>query len=182
MDKQASDLSERLAGAQFELYAFISVLMRGVAEAADVLQETNLTILRHGASYDAARPFLPWARGVARKCVLKFYSSKSHDKLVVFDGEMIDSLAEHVPCATDDRPAEDLARLQRCLSRLAPKQREMVAARYMRGDAVKDIASQANCSEGSVSVLLHRVRQLLADCVEKERKQMGTNVRWMENA
>lgn len=171
MDKRTSDLSERLAGAQFDLYAFITVLMRGACEAADVLQETNLAILRHGTNYDTTRPFLPWARGVARKCVLKYYSAKSHDKWLVFDETMIDSLAENAPCAADDRPAEDLARLRVCMGRLVPKQREIVTARYMRGEAVKDIAVQANCSEGAVSVLLHRVRQLLADCMAKERKQ-----------
>lgn len=176
MDKETSDLSQRLAGAQFDLYAFICVLMRGAGEAADVLQETNLAILRHGANYDSTRPFFPWARGVARKCVLKFYSSRSHDKVLVFDDAMIDSLAEQVPCAADDQPVEDLARLRKCMGRLVPKQREIVTARYMRGEAVKDIAANMNCTEGSVSVLLHRVRQLLADCVEKERKQMGVSV------
>lgn len=163
-------------GAQFDLYAFISVLMRGAAEASDILQETNLTILKSGATYDLSRPFLPWARGVARKCVLKYYSARSHDKLVVFDHEMIESLAEQVPCAPDDQPLADLSSLRTCIGLLAPKQREVLTARYMRGEAVKAIASRTGCSEGSVSVLLHRIRQLLAECVTKERKQMGVSV------
>jgi len=175
VDKHTSILSERLAGAQFDLYAFISVLMRGTAEASDVLQETNLTLLKSASHYDASRPFMPWARGVARKCVLKFYSARSHDKLLVFDEALMDSLAEQVPSFTDDKPLEDLARLRTCLGRLVPKQREIVTARYMRGEAVKDIALSKNCSEGSVSVLLHRIRQLLAACVEKERKRMGAS-------
>ena len=175
MDEKASTLSERLAGAQFDLYAFISILMRGAGEASDVLQETNLVILKHEANFDLARPFLPWARGVARKCVLKFYSARSHDKLLVFDETMINSLAEQVPCATDDQPTEDLARLRKCMGRLLPKQREMVTARYMRDEAVKDIAARENRSEGSVSVLLHRVRQILAECVDKERTRLGAS-------
>ena len=145
--------------------------MRGVSESADVLQETNLTILKHAGNYDSSRPFLPWARGVARKCVLKFYSAKSRDGRVIFDNGMIDTLAERVPCAGDDRPMEDLVRLRTCMAQLLPKQRDVIAARYMRGEAVKDIAAQSNCSESAVSVLLHRVRQLLADCVARERKR-----------
>ena len=173
MDKETTTLSERLTGAQFDLYAIISILMRGTGDAADVLQETNLAILKHGATYDPSRPFMPWARGVARKCVLKYYSSRSHDRLVVFDDAMIDSLAEQVPCATDDRPLEDLVRLKTCMGRLVPKQLEIVTARYMRSEAVKDIAARENCSEGSISVLLHRVRQILAECMVKERKLTG---------
>jgi RNA polymerase sigma-70 factor (ECF subfamily) len=176
VDKESSTLPERLVNVQFDLYAFISVLMRGAAEASDILQETNLTIMKNGANFDLSRPFLPWARGVARKCVLKFYSARCHDKLVVFDNAMIERLAELVPCAEDDQPLAELSRLRKCISLLVPKQREVVTARYLRGEAVKDIASRTNCSEGSVSVLLHRIRQLLADCVTKERRQMGVSV------
>jgi len=163
-------LSQRLAGAQFDLYAFISVLMRGSSDASDVLQETNLAILRHGSTYDPSRPFLPWARGVARKCVLRFYREKGREKLL-FDEALIECLAERVPCVTDDKPFDELARLRKCMSKLVARQREMVLARYMRGEAVIDIAAREKRSEGAVSMLLYRIRQLLADCMVKERKR-----------
>ena len=144
--------------------------MRGAADASDVLQETNLAILSHEATYDPARPFLPWARGVARKHVLRFYQKRGREKLV-FDDGLVESLAERVPCAADDNPADELARLRKCMDKLVFKQREMVSARYMRGEAVKDIAVREKCSEGAVSMLLHRVRQLLADCMVRDRKR-----------
>lgn len=168
--KPTDDLSQRLAGAQFDLYGFISVLMRGVDEVADVLQETNLTILKHGANYDPDRPFLPWARGVARNCIAKFYSARSRERLV-FDEALMDRIAEWVPSVTDERPLEDLTRLRHCMARLAAKQRDFVTARYIRGEAVKDIAAREKCSEGAVSMMLHRVRQLLADCMVRERER-----------
>lgn len=172
MTDKKIDLSERLASAQFDLYAFVSVLMRGADEVADVLQETNLTIIKHGTNYDPSRPFLPWARGVARNCVAKFYSAKSHERLI-FDEALMDRIAEWVPSVTDERPLEDLARLRHCMARLLPKQRDVVTARYIRGEAVKDIAVREKCSEGAVSMLLHRVRQALADCMERERIRAG---------
>jgi len=64
MSNGMSTLAERLASAQFDLYAYISVLMGGAAEVADVLQETNLAILTHESNYDPSRPFMFWARGV----------------------------------------------------------------------------------------------------------------------
>lgn len=163
-------LSQLLAGAQFDLYAFVSVLMRGASDASDVLQETNLAILSHESAYDPSRPFLPWARGVARKCVLRFYQKRGRDKLV-FDDSLIESLAEHVPCVADDDPFDELGRLRTCMGKLVAKQREMIASRYMRGEAVKDIAAREKCSEGAVSMLLHRIRQILADCMTRERKR-----------
>lgn len=167
-----STLAKRLAGVQFDLYAYISVLMGGAAEAADVLQESNLAILRHESSYDPSRNFMFWARGVARNRVQRFYRARSRDRLV-FDEALMDSLSEIVPCAPDDRPLEELVLLRQCMEGLAPKQREMITARYMQGEAVKDIAAREGCSEGSVSVLLHRVRRLLAECIEKKRKKVG---------
>jgi RNA polymerase sigma-70 factor (ECF subfamily) len=167
--------AEQLAGAQFDLYAFISVLMGGAAEAEDVLQETNFEMLTHEEKYDPSRPFMFWARGVARHCVLRFYRTRGRDKLV-FDEELMDSLADEIPCVTDERPLEDLMRLEQCLKRLVPKQREVITAHYMRGEPVKDVATHENCSEGSMSVWLFRIRRLLADCISKKRREIGGTV------
>ena len=73
MNTEMFTLAERLASVQFDLYAYISVLMGGAAEAADVFQETDLAILQHELSYDPSRPFMFWARGVARNRVRRVY-------------------------------------------------------------------------------------------------------------
>ncbi|NLF99960.1 MAG: sigma-70 family RNA polymerase sigma factor [Lentisphaerae bacterium] len=172
MRNGVSTLAEQLAGAQFDLYAYISVLMGGAAEAADVLQETNLAILQDASSYDPSRNFVFWARGFARNRVRRFYRSRSRDRLV-FDEELMNSLSETVSCVSDDRPLEELVLLRQCMESLAPKQRELITARYFQATAVKDIAAREACSEGAVSVLLHRVRRLIAECIEKKRKQAG---------
>lgn len=177
MNPESPTLSQQLAGAQFDLYAFIAVLMRGSNDASDVLQETNLAILTHEATYDPARPFLPWARGIARKHVLRFYQKKGREKLV-FDESLIERLAERVPGAADDKPLNELARLRACMGKLIQKQRDIVSARYMRGEAVKDIAAREKCSEGAVSMLLYRIRRLLADCMAKERKRNANG--WLQ--
>jgi RNA polymerase sigma-70 factor (ECF subfamily) len=169
---ESSMLSRQLASAQFDLYAFISVLMRGRSETSDVLQDTNLAILSHESAYDPARPFLPWARGVARKRVLRYYQEKGRERLV-FNDSLFESLAEKVPCAADDHSHDELERLRKCMGHLVSKQRDMVTARYLTGEAVKDIAVREKCSEGAVSMLLYRVRQLLADCMAKDRKLAG---------
>jgi RNA polymerase sigma-70 factor (ECF subfamily) len=163
--------AEQLAGAQFDLYAFISVLMGGAAEAEDVLQETNVELLTHEKNYDPSRPFMSWARGVARHCVLRFYRARGRDKLV-FDDELMDSLAEEIPCVKDERPLEDLMRLEQCMKRLVPKQRELITARYMRGETIRDIAVREHCSEGSISVWLFRIRRILGECINEKRREL----------
>ena len=95
---------------------------------------------------------------------------------MVFDEELMDNLADEIPCVTDERPLEDLMRLEQCLKRLVPKQREVITAHYMRGEPVKDVATHENCSAGSMSVWLFRIRRLLADCISKKRREIGGTV------
>lgn len=164
--------AEQLAGAQFDLYAFISVLMSGASEAEDVLQETNFEMLTHEETYDPARPFMFWARGVARHCVQRFFRTRGRDKLV-FDEELVNCLAEEMPCVTDERPLEDLILLDQCMKRLVPQQREMITAHYMRGETLADIATREKCSKKSLAVWLYRIRRLLADCINRKRRSEG---------
>ncbi len=175
MGHKGTRFAEQLAGAQFDLYAFISVLMGGAAEAEDVLQETNFEMLTHEEKYDPSRPFMFWARGVARHCVLRFYRTRGRDRLV-FDEELMNSLTEEMPCAADDRPLEDLTWLEQCLKRLAPKQRDVIMAHYMKGESMRTIAAHEGCSEGGLSVWLFRIRRLLAECISRKRREMGEAV------
>ena len=73
------DLNERflklLLPAQPDLKAFIASVVRDRAAADDLFQEVCLALWQSFASYDPARPFGAWARGVAGKKVLQ-----SHEK------------------------------------------------------------------------------------------------------
>ena len=83
-----------IAKAQFELYAFICILMEGEADASDVLQDTNLALWTHAERYDPKLPFLPWARSFAYNHVRAFRLKQSRSRLV-FDEALLDWFAEH---------------------------------------------------------------------------------------
>jgi RNA polymerase sigma-70 factor (ECF subfamily) len=171
MQTDPANVSELLADSQVSLYAFIKVLMHGLPEAADVLQETNLRLLRNEDKYDPERPFMPWARGVARKCVLKFYSARKQRELVVFDDALVESLATQVPCESGAYLPDELDQLRDCLNKLPPRQRAAVEARYMCGESIKTIAAREKRTTSAVAVMLHRIRQILAECMERGSKQ-----------
>jgi RNA polymerase sigma-70 factor (ECF subfamily) len=56
--------------------------------------------------------------------------------------------------------------LENCIGQLKARQRELIAARYGRGEAVQDIARRLSRPENAMAALFYRLRKLLADCVQ----------------
>jgi len=56
--------------------------------------------------------------------------------------------------------------LENCMERLNPRQRELIASRYGRGEAVQDIAARLSRPENAMAALFYRLRKLLADCAQ----------------
>src|ERR1041384_3034412 len=74
-----------LTSYQSMLYSSITALLGGVEGAQDILQETNVVLLKKAADYDSARPFLPWAIAFAKNQVLAWRKRQSRDRLVLHD-------------------------------------------------------------------------------------------------
>jgi RNA polymerase sigma-70 factor (ECF subfamily) len=155
-----------LVGGQSRLYAAISALLGGDPAAHDVLQETNLVLLRKAAEYDPARPFLPWALGFARFEVMAWRKRQSRDRLLLDDdvvAALADQLAEDPPARGD--AADRLDALERCRRRLPDETRRLLDLRYREGESVRAIAARLGRTENVVSVTLFRIRQALLRCM-----------------
>jgi len=163
-----------LTSAQFELYAFICILMEGESDAADVLQDTNLALWSHAEQYDPALPFLPWARSFAYNQVRAFRLKQSRSRLV-FDEGLLDWFAEHpVSDGRDsERSLDVLSHFEACLSKLTVAQRALLRLRYTEEAPLKVIAAKLEHSVSAVGVMLHRTRGALADCMKQAAKAGG---------
>ncbi len=168
MTPDLKHFGQLLAGAQFELYAFICIIMEGENDASDVLQDTNLALWSHVERYDTSLPFLPWARSFAYNQVRAFRLKQSRSRLV-FDEELLDWFAEHAPSdsAHEKRSVEALGHLEMCLSKLAEEQRRILRLKYTEGASLREMASDLGCSVASVGVMLHRIRSALALCMKR---------------
>lgn len=165
-----------LTEAQFELYAFICILMEGEADAADVLQETNLALWTKAETYDFAQPFLPWARSFAYNQVRAYKLRQSRSRLY-FDNELVEWFADHVAAepAGGDIDDKTLKRLDYCLSQLSDLQRGVIKLRYTECVSLKEIAKRIGRTANSVGVLLHRTREILAQCLRQAALQEGAH-------
>ncbi len=153
----------QLTNHQSTLYAAVVALLGSAEGAQDVLQETNAALLEKAGDYDPTRPFVPWAVGFARTQVLAWRKRQTRDRLVL-DDELFDAVADRL-MVEPPAPSRRLDALEGCLGKLPQPSRELVEARYARGESVQAIANRLGRTVNVVSVSLFRVRQALLDCI-----------------
>ena len=154
----------QLTASQSALYAFIVSLLGGVNDANDVLQEANMKLCRKWEEYDPGQPFLRWAYAFARFEVMACRKRKQRSRLVL-DDELLQTVAAELEESAGEAN-QQLKILEDCMERLNPRQRELIAARYGRGEAVHDIAARLARPENAMAALFYRLRKLLADCAQ----------------
>lgn len=163
MDKPSDDFVLALTQAQPAIYACIYSLLPDRGTAHDLLQETNLTLLRKVDDFELGTNFTAWATRIARYHVLNHRKKMNRDRLV-FD----DSLFEEL-CARQTERNDELCRyteaMRTCLQKMPTSQREILEQRYAPGGSVTTLAKAHQKSVGAISQLLYRLRQALMDCV-----------------
>lgn len=161
-----------LTEAQPTIYACIFSLLPDRTVAHDLLQETNLTLLKKVDDFEIGTNFNAWATRIARYHVLNHRRRSSRDRLV-FDDTLIEDLAARQAGRSDEmcRLAEAM---RCCIEGMPPDQRQLLEERYADGGSVAAMAARRGKSVGAISQALYRLRQSLMDCVY-QRIQEGTS-------
>lgn len=148
---------------QTSVKAFILSLRPDFTEAADILQETFLTVTRKAAEFREGSNFTAWAFAIARFKVLE--AGRARRRETDLSEEVLDALAAAAPPPSffDRR----LPALRDCLRRLAPRAREIVRLRYHAGHGPEEIARRVSWSANAVNVALSRARSALRSCVDR---------------
>jgi len=150
--------------------AFLGSVVRDRAAAEDLFQEVSLTLWETFDSYDVARPFGAWARGVALNKVLQS-REKSRKIPLAFSPQAIEAVLDAYD--RSDAAAPDTDGLRDCISRLPPRSQSLLALRYERSLKLGDIAKEVGSSLDAVHKLLSRIRETLQDCLQR-RLQAGS--------
>ena len=150
---------------QTTVTAYIASVVRDRHHVEDISQEVASAISMQVDKYEPARPFLPWALGIAHRQVLKYLRSRKRDRLV-FDEGLLEQLAQrHIEHA--EGSAARKAALHACMQGLSEERKALLESRYFKSVAVQELAGQLGRTEGAVSMLLLRIRQRLAECIRK---------------
>lgn len=130
---------------------------RSDSDCEDIVQETLLAIHLKRATWDESQPLMPWVNAIA------------HYKLV--DALRRQGFREHVPLELHENHAsfeiqEEATRVTEAsdlLSRLPPRQREIVVGMAIEGRSAREIGDKLGMADGAVRVSLHRALKALAN-------------------
>lgn len=164
------DARERLARhwleAEPSVQAYVFAAVSGFQDAEDVLQQVALTVARRFDEYDATRPFCAWALWLAKSRIADHYRKKGRERLV-FSEALMDQLAEVLVQQQPERAARHEV-LEHCLDKLPEKSRQILALRYEEDAPMERVAEAIESTAGAVRVILFRIRNLLAECMNSE--------------
>ena len=150
-------------------------------DALDLTQEAFTKLYTARASYDPAQPFLPWFHRILRNACFSFL--RKHGRLRTKSLQALDDEGEeHVMQIEDPAPpvssqleaADERQLFQHALTRLAPRDREILALRHYEDLSYKEIATALDIPEGTVMSRLFHARRRLRELLEPVLGQGGS--------
>ena len=164
MDMESHEQFTRLwTQVQAPVAAFLGAVVPDLREAEDLLQEVAVILLRKFGEYDPARPFLPWAMGVARLEALSARRDRARHPLVRRP-DLLEAVQEAAEEAAPEMQQRTRA-LRDCIRRLKARPLRLVQLRYEEDLKPQEIASRLGVQPGAVRTGLSRVRDVLQACI-----------------
>lgn len=162
---KSSEFAKLYAAGQSRLLAFIFSLIGSHDAASEILQETNLVMWEKQDEFEIGTNFTAWSFRIARYQVMAMREKSSRDR-IVFSDKLVELMAEEVESFSEKHDSRQAA-LAQCLDQLPKAQSELIRLRYLQNQPVSEIASKLDRSANAVSIKLHRIRAVLADCIHR---------------
>lgn len=163
------ELARLWVQSQSAISAYLTANVIDVHHAEDLVQEVAQVVAEKFNEYDRQRSFTSWALGIARNRLLKYYRTRARDRLVLSELALtqLGNALERVEHEAEDRRTA----LRICIERVEGRRRRVLELRYGENAKVGEIAQQLDMSSDGVSVMLHRIRTLLYECIQKQLAQ-----------
>jgi RNA polymerase sigma-70 factor, ECF subfamily len=143
--------------------AYITANVIDLHHAEDLIQETAKAVAESFSSYDNSRPFTPWVLAIARNQILKYYRTRSRDRIVLSESALVSigGALERIEYEAEDRRQA----LRICLERIRGRSRKVLEMRYESDMKTKEIGDSLGIAASTVSVMLFRIRAILEKCI-----------------
>ncbi|MDG2169311.1 MAG: sigma-70 family RNA polymerase sigma factor [Opitutales bacterium] len=170
--KHDSEIVTLLTQHQQAIRLYVESLMPGDSASDDVVQETNTIIWDKREDFELGTNFKAWSFSIAHFQVRKYRYRQSKNARLVFCEELEDTISEELPAQLDHLSDHQHA-LQKCIQKLRPNHRELLHHRYFEKTTLESYSATAGRSVGVLKVTLHRIRNNLQRCIEKQLKLEG---------
>jgi RNA polymerase sigma-70 factor (ECF subfamily) len=144
------------------LHVFVRSMLPCREEADEVMQQVGIVLW---TKFEVAQDFQKWAFGVARIEVLRFIQTRKRDRHV-FDEDLLNRLSDRAALHQSEAVTRRDA-LEHCLQKLPAAQRDLVLTAYTKGTRIDELALRRNQTPMALYKLLHRIRFVLLECVER---------------
>ena len=163
-ENSTSEFVELFVRYQRAVFGYILTIVANVNDADEIFQEASIVLWKKREEFNPNADFLPWACGVARQVARNQRAKKGRDRHC-FSEPFLEQLA----IARSERSEwldSALKNLGDCLDRLSDDQRRLLELRYGGQYSIKEVSEQLNYPPNAIYQRLHRLRQLLHDCVQ----------------
>lgn len=135
----------------------------------DVVQDTLMTVHRARASYDPARPFMPWLRAITQRRAIDRLRRAGRRPREVNDPLAYEAEIDPGPTPGQSLEARDrAAALARAVASLPEGQRQAVEQLGLRELSLEEAAALTGRSKGALKVNLHRALKTLRTSLTRE--------------
>ena len=145
-----------------EVHSLLLAITRNAAIAEELAQEVFLLAFRKGVQPGPG--MRAWLRETARNLAMNELRRKRPAAQALHDSQLAVPAADVPPEVPLE---EELAALHKCLGELAEADRELLAARYERGEPLEKLAAALAQSAGYLKQRLFRLRRRLGQCVKR---------------
>ena len=130
-------------------------------EFEDVVQEVLLSVHLKGATWDEARPVMPWVNAIADHKAIDAGRRRGREGRLLASSITVEAVAELVASPEPEWDPVGLD-LERALAGLPKREQEVVRGLTVQGRTVRELASSLGMKEATVRVALHRGLKRLA--------------------
>ncbi|TWU56446.1 ECF RNA polymerase sigma factor SigW [Rubripirellula tenax] len=160
---------------QAAIRAFLVSRINDPFEAHDLAQNVFLIAFRKLAKIDATRPIRPWLLGIAAN-EIRNHRRKRGDIPVGSHAEIAQLLEAEIESGNADwDDGAVFEALDRCLTRLGDRARELLRLRYEEGMDLVEIRSALGGKHSTITMKLHRLREQLRACIERQLEKEASH-------
>lgn len=168
-NQQHHDFLRVFVANELALRAYVRRLVPTRQDADDVMQEVCVVLWNKFGELRDLKDFRAWAFGVARYAALAWRRDKARDRLIL-DEDVVMKLAEE-EVGEESKLQRQRDALEDCIQKVPERQRDLLMQAYQPEARIRDVARDSGRSVPGFYQWLHRIRQLLLDCVRRSLAQ-----------
>lgn len=140
----------------------------GQADIEDIVQDVLLSLHMARATWDPARPFMPWIAAIARNRLTDH--ARRYRRRQAFD-QAAGDLAEvfsTTPCQSHADGVVNLMSVRRAMSDLSPGERRAFSMVRLREMTLAEAAEKGETTVGAIKVAVHRASRKLKNAINRD--------------